>query len=501
MSLTGVLADGDVFVVVHGSASQPLQDVADLVSSAVINFNGDDAVVLRHDGTALDVVGQIGVDPGSSWGTSPTSTANQSPRRKATVETGDSDGTDAFDPALEWDGFPRTTSATSANTPCSVVVATPLPPSCRSSPPTTRSVSMSARPWWWTFSEPVNVTGASFGLECDAVPVVTTVTGGPTSFTLTPDAPLAENASCTLTVTAAEVTDVDAVDPPDAMSADVVTSFSVGSLDPCTDPYVSIPSIQGSGASAAITGTVTTQGVVVGEYEGSASLRGFYIQDPVGDGDPATSDALFVFDGSNADRVTPGDLVRLTGVASDFQGQTQISLDTATFITCGTGSVTPTDVTLPFAPAAEAESYEGMLVRFQQTLTVTELFQLGRFGQVLVSANGRLAQPTNVTTPGAAANALQAANDLNQIFIDDQLQTQNPDPIALGRGGAALSATNTLRGGDTVTDPIGVLTYTWAGNSASGNAYRLRPIGALGVRPSSSPSTNARSRRPMSVGP
>jgi hypothetical protein len=43
-----------------------------------------------------------------------------------------------------------------------------------------------------------------------------------------------------------------------------------------------------------------------------------------------------------------------------------------------------------------------------------------------------------------------------------------------------VSAANTLRGGDTVTDPAGVMTYTWAGNAASGNAYRLRPIGALG---------------------
>ena len=36
----------------------------------------------------------------------------------------------------------------------------------------------------------------------------------------------------------------------------------------------------------------TTRGVVVGDYEGpSPALRGFYLQDPTGDGDPATSDA------------------------------------------------------------------------------------------------------------------------------------------------------------------------------------------------------------------
>ena len=47
------------------------------------------------------------------------------------------------------------------------------------------------------------------------------------------------------------------------------------------------------------------------------------------------------------------------------------------------------------------------------------------------------------------------------------------------RGGQPLSATNTLRGGDTVADLTGVMTYTWGGNAASPNAYRVRPVAAL----------------------
>jgi predicted extracellular nuclease len=46
------------------------------------------------------------------------------------------------------------------------------------------------------------------------------------------------------------------------------------------------------------------------------------------------------------------------------------------------------------------EQYEGMLIRFPQTLYVTEHFQLGRFGQVILSSGARLQQPTNVTNPG-----------------------------------------------------------------------------------------------------
>src|SRR5690606_37272602 len=49
-----------------------------------------------------------------------------------------------------------------------------------------------------------------------------------------------------------------------------------------------------------------------------------------------------------------------------------------------------------------------------------------------------------------------------------------------GGGGEPLHASNTLRGGDSVTGLVGVLTYTWAGNAASGNQWRVRPLGALG---------------------
>ena len=121
-----------------------------------------------------------------------------------------------------------------------------------------------------------------------------------------------------------------------------------------------------------------------------------------------------------------------------------------------------------------------MLVRVPQTMTVTEHFQLGRFGQVVISSDGRLSNPTAVVAPGAAAIALQAQNDRRKVIVDDGSQGQNPDPIIFGRGGAAAVGANTLRGGDTITGLTGVLTYTWAGNAASGNAFRIRPVQAMG---------------------
>ncbi len=276
------------------------------------------------------------------------------------------------------------------------------------------------------------------------------------------------------------MSDQDTDDPPNLMAADFASSFTVADL--CASSAATVGSVQGSGDTSPVLGQQrTVRGVVVGDYEGaSPGLRGFYLQD-AGDGDPATSDGIFVFNGGNQDLVEVGDRVTVSGTVGENQGQTQISTAAANITACGTGTVEPTGITLPLASATDLEKHEGMLVTTTQPLYVTEHFQLGRFGQVVVSSGERLQQPTNVVAPGAPALALQAANNLNRLIVDDASQAQNPDPILFGRGGDPLSASNTLRGGDVLTEAVGVMTYTWAGNSASGNAYRLRPVNALGA--------------------
>jgi predicted extracellular nuclease len=330
------------------------------------------------------------------------------------------------------------------------------------------------------FSEAVNVASGWYTISCGTSGSHTaTVSGGPTIFSLDPDADLSYSETCTVTIVAANVTDQDTHDPPDYMTGDDSWSFTTAA-DPCAQSFTHAYEIQGSGATPAITGVVTTQGVVVGDYElptGSGQLRGFYIQDLTGDGNAATSDGLFIYD-AGTDNVSVGQVVRVTGTASDYQDQTQVS--SSAIVQCGTtGSVTPVDMALPVVSATALEPFEGMLVRFPQTLYVTEHYQLGRFGQVVMSSGGRLRQPTNIVAPGVPALTMQAANDLNRIIVDDDTNVENPDPIKFGRGGNPLSATNTLRGSDTATGLVGVLSYTWSGNAASGNAYRLRPIGAL----------------------
>jgi hypothetical protein len=77
-----------------------------------------------------------------------------------------------------------------------------------------------------TWSESVNVTGSAFRLECPSgTPVAFTVTPASpaTTFVLHPTSPLPGGTTCTVTVAAAQVTDVDASQHP---AADYVFSFS-----------------------------------------------------------------------------------------------------------------------------------------------------------------------------------------------------------------------------------------------------------------------------------
>ena len=107
VTLSGSIAPGDVFVVSHPDADAPLPEVSD--QEASLNFNGDDAIVFFKDGEVIDAIGQVGVDPGSQWGTGDTSTKDNTLRRLLSVTTGDTNADDTFDPSLEWQGFANNT--------------------------------------------------------------------------------------------------------------------------------------------------------------------------------------------------------------------------------------------------------------------------------------------------------------------------------------------------------------------------------------------------------
>jgi hypothetical protein len=345
-----------------------------------------------------------------------------------------------------------------------------------------------------TFSEAVNVTGNWYSISCATSGAHTaSVSGGPTAFTLDPTADFAGSESCTVTVVAARVADQDADDPPDNMGGDFVFSFITEVPFTCGDPKTFIHTVQGNGATSPVTGTkVEIEGIVVAAYQGTGGFSGFYLEeaDADRDADPATSEGIFVL--STAVTVTPGDRVRVRGNVTEFvtsSGGVSSSLTELNGVTnvlrCSTGnSVTTETITLPVAALSDFERYEGMLVTFPQTLTATDTFTLGRFGEVRLAANGRLYTPTAVVAPGAPANALEQANDLRSFVLDDGNNTQNTDPSAQGyypTGG--LSASNTLRSGYTTTGLTGVFDERFG-------AYRVQARGPISFDPGTNPRTS-----------
>jgi hypothetical protein len=103
-TLSGTLEAGQVLTLCTSALKEKLPDTCTQIGN--LTFNGDDAVTLSCDGTVLDVIGQLGVDPGAAWGTEPNSTVDHTLRRKCTVQSGDPLGDDPFDPSTEWEAFP-----------------------------------------------------------------------------------------------------------------------------------------------------------------------------------------------------------------------------------------------------------------------------------------------------------------------------------------------------------------------------------------------------------
>jgi predicted extracellular nuclease len=221
----------------------------------------------------------------------------------------------------------------------------------------------------------------------------------------------------------------------------------------CGTPATPIHDIQGSeDTSPMISDKVAIEGVVVGDYQNMQfQLGGFMMQeeDDQIDDSAATSEGIFVLDNNFGVDVNPGDVVRVEGTVmeqNDSGVSTTILRRVQTLTICGTGiSVTPAAVETPFNAL---ESYEGMLITFPQELIVNDLYNMGRYGEITLSAGARMTVPTQIAAPGDPAAAVQADNAARQILIDDGDSQQNRDPIVYP---------TTVRAGDTVTGLTGVV--------------------------------------------
>lgn len=265
----------------------------------------------------------------------------------------------------------------------------------------------------------------------------------------------------------------------------------------CHRAVTPISEIQGTGDTSPLNGqTVQVRGVVTANFRAGNRLSGFFVQDPIGDGDPQTSDAVFVFLPASAPSLPPDfgqdRLVTFTGTVREFNALTEL-VNPTDLAVCGPATVPPTPLSLLDAEAGGLERFENMLVTVPETLTVTETFKQGRFGVVSLSFDGRRFVPTNLFPPDSPqAVALADENPRRLLTLDDASPGEDPRPIPY------LGATNTLRVGDTVRDLTGVLAYereSTRPNTIRG--FRLEP------RPDTPPAfvrANARTDAPEPVG-
>ena len=338
INLTGSVADEDVYVVAHSSANATILAQADQTNGSGW-FNGDDAVVFRKGTVIIDVIGQIGFDPGTEWGTGLTSTADNTLRRKASVLVGDANGSDAFDPALQWDGFAtnnfdglgshnqpvascggplnaieglsatRLVSASDANGTVIDIAITSVTPS-----PALGTISLSGL-------APAPGVG---GTATATVTVDSAVPAGTYSvlITATNNDATPQTGTCTLSVS---VLDIEIL-PIGAVQG------SVGDSDnglTYRSPYAP-PSGNGTGQTVAVQGVIYQK--TLARTSSGGSQYGFFIQNTAAtaDADPNTSDGIFVFMGSFTDLIggyvpVVGDEVVIQGGISEFFNLTELS--------------------------------------------------------------------------------------------------------------------------------------------------------------------------------
>ena len=97
------LGPRDVWVVAHPYIDPDVLPYVDQLSEAM-TFSGNDVVALRAPGGIVDAVGEIGVDPGTHWGSEADVTQDATLRRDSYDCTSRYVGIGAYDPSATWSG-------------------------------------------------------------------------------------------------------------------------------------------------------------------------------------------------------------------------------------------------------------------------------------------------------------------------------------------------------------------------------------------------------------
>jgi predicted extracellular nuclease/2',3'-cyclic-nucleotide 2'-phosphodiesterase (5'-nucleotidase family) len=235
--------------------------------------------------------------------------------------------------------------------------------------------------------------------------------------------------------------------------------------------------IQGAGLVSDLVGdAVVTTGIVT-----AVDSNGFYLQDATGDGDDATSDAIFVFTSSRP-TVTAGDEIRIAGTVGEFtpggaasRNQSTTQLSAITDITVlSTGNALPEAVTIGAGGRAiPTQSIDDDPTTFDPTADGLDFFESLEGMRVSVD-DFRVVEGTNqfgeVFGVSGPATGLSSRGTLN-ISPDDF----NPERIQFNFDSGIFAGPPPLVNvGDTIANVTGVLSY------AFGN-YEILPTQALGA--------------------
>ncbi len=310
-----------------------------------------------------------------------------------------------------------------------------------------------------TFSEPATVAGTWFAISCTLSGAHTaTVSGGPTTYTLDPDTDFLGGDSCTVVVIAAQVTDQDTDDPPDAMSANFQFTFSTQA------PPTPIHEIQGAAHIS------PKNGLLVSGVAGIVTTRtgnGFWIQDPNPDADDATSEGIFVFT-SSTPTVNVGDAVDVAGRVQEFRpaatGLSITELTSPSVSVKSTGNPLPPAVRIGFDRTPPTEVIEddaspdvetsGMFDPATDGIDFWESLEGMRvdLGPVVVTGPSPFDEVSVLANNGAGATSRTARGGIVVTATD-----KNPEKAVLRGIGFAIPKVNT---GDHFAGPIiGVVGY------------------------------------------
>ena len=442
INLTGTVQTGDVYVVAQASANATILAQADQTNASGW-FNGDDAVVLTKNGAILDVIGQIGVDPGTEWGTGLQSTADNTLRRKFEISGGDVNGADAFDPAVQWDGFATDTvnglgshTGGGGSAPAVSITATDSTAAETGTNPGTFRISRTGST---TSALTVNytiATGAGQAVNgTDYTPLLTgtAIISAGQSFadvTITPvdDSDIEGNETATLTVV--DTADYD-------LGGSTIATVTIADNDAAS---TRIRDIQGAAHSSPLVGMAVSgvSGIVT-----ALAGNGLYFQDPNPDGNDATSEGIFVFT-SSAPTAALGDSIIVNGTVAEFRPGNNLNNLTITQIVSPlisiitTGNVLPAAVVLGiggrsipasvidndnfiFDPAEDGidfyESLEGMSVQVNNPVTTSPTAVFGSSEEIWVLADNGM----NASNRTVRGGSLITSSDFNpeRIQIDD----------------------------------------------------------------------------------